>query len=220
VLIVGAVIASAVIVGGCHHSHAQSDVDGGTDSAVDAAPDATQDPCIPVVPTCADGTPAAVFDAFSADGQCTRSFDFAGQEFAGSGWSVFQGPTGVIVHVTSATVGPNYGEVSVGVVGQFGELGASGCGGSEDGELCDPQGSPTSAWLRWTIMGVDANGPIVSLATSDDASTWRVIGATDNIGEIFSLEASADCFLSQPPHPCPGLGLTLSDAVFTCTASP
>jgi hypothetical protein len=173
------------------------------------------DPCVPVAPTCDDGTSAAVFDAFSANGVCTHDISGGVEQ-----WPVFADAFAVIVHVTAIHDGVMNGTASAGVVGQFGALGITDCGGTRAGQICTFDGTVTAPWLRWTIVGVDASGPAVALAASNDATTWTEVGATDQIGEVFNLTAGVSCGLAMPPIPCDGLQLELSDAIFTCPATP
>jgi hypothetical protein len=180
---------------------------------------ASTDRCATVVPTCDDGRPALVYDDF--DGMCQTTFTAEQPgDSSGDQWNVFEDeagdpPTPIVAAIVNASAPPYTGTEpaasGVSVNGQFGSLAA-------------PLGS-TATWIRWTVLGVDADGPVTAVATSVDGVTWLPSTTSDTIGAVFTLDAGTTCSFPEghpppPTQPCPGLSVHLEEAIFVCPGPP
>ena len=175
------------------------------------------------IPTCDEGTPALIYDEFPTSGlSCDRGTSNGGL------WNPFgnaEDPahpvTGVIAHVT-ALHDDGYGVAVV----SAGGLGVSDCSDEDGARMCVDAGSgavipATTAWLRWTIVGVGDAGAILTLATSLDGSNWVDVTTVDSMNVVPGFGAKTYCPLSTPPMPpipC-SLQVELSDALFVCRSA-
>lgn len=180
-------------------------------------------PCERVMPTCADGAPAEMFEDFSPDASSC-----AVGSAEGGTWYPFADATdvtnpisGAIVHVTQ--LDGDLGSAWVSVRGDRSAVGVSDCSSPLGKQMCANEGAVIpreTAWLRWTITGVSSDGATVVLSTSADASVWIDLVEVPDIGRILDLEAATGCpgppTTHDEPPPCGTPHVQLSDAVYAC----